>query len=147
VNHADDAAAFALDADQRSVKRNTGDETLRAVDRVKNPAVARGAGLLAELFAEDAVVRKGGGDFFAEQLFRAAIGDGHRRIVALDFDAQIVALKVCEREIAGLTRGGHGEFEASGEVGHRKTEDRRRKSKVQEVMRLKIVGRSNAAKP
>ncbi len=55
---------------------------------------------------------------FAEQLFGSPIGDGHRRIIALDFDAQIVALKVRQRQIPALTRGGHGKFQTSGEVGH-----------------------------
>ena len=53
---------FALDSDQRSVERHAVNERLGAVDRVENPAIAAGAGLLAELFAQDAVGREMLGD-------------------------------------------------------------------------------------
>ena len=50
--------SVALQPDRRAPERHAAHERLRAVHRVKVPAKARRAGLLAELFAQYGVVRK-----------------------------------------------------------------------------------------
>ncbi len=57
-------------------------EGLGAVDRVEDPAKTARARLLGKFLAENAVVGKRGGDALPQVLFGAAIGYGHRRIVA-----------------------------------------------------------------
>src|SRR6185295_17386180 len=71
----------------------------------------------AEFFTEDAVFGKGRRDSRAEQLLRLAIGDRDGRRIGLEFDAQVVAAKILERELACLARDVHREFEPRSQVG------------------------------
>ena len=89
---------------------------LRAVDRVEHPAthtVAR----LAELLADDRVVRTGTTDPVTEQLLGRAVGLGHRREVGLGLHDQVVGAEPFAGDRVGTVRELEREAQVGCEVG------------------------------
>ena len=73
-DHTEHAPAAVAAADERGVEWHAADERLRAVDRIDDPLVARGAGSGPRLFAEKGVGRKGAQEFAAEDRLGGAVG-------------------------------------------------------------------------
>ena len=99
-------------ADQRAIQGHAVNERLGAVDGVEDPAEAAPSRPLGQFLAQDGVVGKALGDAAAEVLFRPAVGHGHRRIVRLPLDFQVVAAEVFEGDLPGLAGGRQGQFQS-----------------------------------
>ena len=61
-------------------------------------------GRSAQFLAENAVVRESRGDALSQKFLRPAVRHGHRRVVLLQLDVEIVAAEVFERDAARLMR-------------------------------------------
>ena len=90
VDHADRRAVVDEQRHQRREERDAARKGDGAVDRVDHPA-APGvpARRVAELLAQDRVVREGLGDRFTDRPLGGAIGLGDRRAVALGLDRHV----------------------------------------------------------
>ena len=117
--HADDAGdqfALVFEADERGPDRDAADEAAGAVDRVDDPAIAGGAGRVAEFLAEEAVVGEFAEQDFAHQIFGAAVGHGDGALVRLPFDGDAL-IEVFQRELPRLLGGVQGGVVAIAPVG------------------------------
>src|SRR5690606_11090455 len=109
------ARAEVFDGDGGSVEGDAVDETPGSVDGVEDPAVGGGAGLLAELLAEDGVVGEGSGNQFTEAALSGPVGRCEGAAVGVVLDGEGVRVEIVEREAAGFARRGQGEVEAGAE--------------------------------
>ncbi len=116
ANDAGDGASLVLNADQRPVEGDAVDEGLRSVDGVENPAIAAAALPDSVFLAENGVGGKGGFDALTQEDFGLAVGAGDDGAVALAIDLEIIALKILEREAAGLDGDVAGKSKAGVEV-------------------------------
>jgi hypothetical protein len=78
VHHAVDRLAAAGQRDQRAPRRQAADEGFGAVDRVEHPDIFGVRTLDAQLFADDAMRRKGLLDERAHRHFGGTVGSGNR---------------------------------------------------------------------
>lgn len=92
------------------------DERFGAVDGVDDPAEAAGAGLVAELFAQEPVGGERGGNRVADEPLGRLVRDRDRAVVGLVLDLEC-GFVVGAGEVAGLMGRAHGEIVAGAPVG------------------------------
>ena len=110
VADADEHLAVDLEAEQHAEQRDAVHEAACAVDRIDEPAVRRGAAIVAELLADDRVRREAGGNGLADQALGASIRDSDRRPIGFQLDVER-GLIVRAHEAPGLLRQIDGELE------------------------------------
>ncbi len=98
------------------IQRHAVNERLCAVNGIDDPAEGAVARPVGQLLAHHGVVGKGLGNAVADVLFRAAVGDSDRRIVALALHFQVIAAEIVERQLAGLAGDLQGQNQARGQI-------------------------------
>ena len=114
---ADEHLAVDLEAEQHAEQRDAVHEAACAVDRIDEPAVRRGAAIVAELLADDGVRREAGGNGLANQALGASIRDSDRRPIGFQLDVER-GLIVRAHEAPGLLRQIDGELEEGAGVSY-----------------------------
>src|SRR5262249_49510982 len=110
VNDAGGDLSVLLETDQRREVGDAANEVLGAVDRINDPSSAAAA-VLAELFADDAVVRERGAQHLDDPLLTFAVGARDRGAVALELDRQPTA-EIAQCHLARRARRGNGNFQS-----------------------------------
>src|SRR5262249_37920862 len=101
LDDAGEELAPVLQADDGGPGGDAANEAPGTVDGVEHPAVAGGAGGVAVLLAEEAVVGEGGLEAATERLLGLAVGDGDGGGVGLALDGQR-GVEVAQGDLGGL---------------------------------------------
>ena len=113
VDGAQHGLAMVEKGDEGAEKRAGSGEALSPVNRIQHPDELGVGTIVAELFADDAVVRKAPGDHRAEELLGPAVGGSDGSLVGLDFHGEALLAK----EGADQLCAGFGEFDHEGAWG------------------------------
>ena len=109
VGDAADLLAPVFEADERGPDRDVANERAGAVDGVDDPPEAGGTGLVAEFFAEEAVVWEVLRHHLANELFGLFVRDRDGAVVRFLLDVEGGFVKAAS-EVAGLAGGLHRQF-------------------------------------